>query len=140
MAKKAQAMEAAAGSAEARPGIAAYVPVVVGWIVPGGGHFYLRRWGRGALLLASVGIMFFLGLAMYGKLYTPKASDIVDTLAWMANIGAGGFYLGAKFFGYSVPEPQSAVGDYGTKFLLVAGLLNMLVMLDAWDIAIGKKE
>ena len=118
----------------------AYAPVVAAWLMPGGGHFWLRQWGRGALLLASVAVMFFLGLGMRGKIYRPNPGDIVDTLAWLADIGAGGLYLAARFFGYDVPEPPTAVSDYGTKFLLVAGLLNMLVMLDAFDIASGKKS
>ncbi len=120
--------------------LAAYVPVVAGWILPGGGHFWQRKWGRGALLLLSVVVMFLLGLAMHGKIYRANPADIVDTLAWLANLGAGGLYLAAKFFGYDVPEPPSAVADYGTKFLLTAGLLNALAMLDAYDIAVGKKN
>ena len=122
------------------PNLAAYVPVVVGWIIPGGGHFWQRKWGRGALLLSSVAVMFVLGLAMRGKIYRANPADIVDTLAWMANLGAGGLYLAARLFGYEVPEPPSAVADYGTKFLLTAGLLNALVLLDAYDIAVGKKD
>lgn len=132
---KVGAVEAPAVKADA----AAYAAVAIGLIIPGGGHFYLRKWGRGVLLLCSVLTMFLFGLAMRGKLYKPNPGDIVDTLAWLADLGAAGLYFGARFFGYDVAEPQSAVGDYGTKFLLVAGLLNMLVMLDAWDIAVGKK-
>jgi len=119
---------------------AAYLPVAVGWLVPGGGHFVLRRWGRGAVLAACVAAMFLLGLMMRGKLYTYNRADIVDTAAWLADLGAGGLYLAARFFGYDAPDPASAVADYGTKFLLTAGLLNMLVMLDAWDLAAGKKR
>lgn len=119
---------------------AAYAPVVAGWLLPGGGHFWQRKWGRGALLLVSIAAMFALGLAMRGKLYRYNPADIVDTLAWLADLGAGGLYFAAGFFGYNVPEPPSAVADYGTKYLLVAGLLNMLAVLDAYDIAVGKKN
>ena len=119
---------------------AAYLPVLAGWLVPGGGHFWQRKWGRGALLLVSVVTMFLLGLAMCGKMYRYNPGDIVDTLAWLADLGSGGLYLAAKFFSYDVPEPPSAAADYGTKFLLTAGLLNALAMLDAYDIAAGRKD
>jgi len=124
----------------AKVSIAAYLAVAAGWVLPGGGHFWQRKWGRGGLLFVSVAAMFLLGLAMRGKLYRYNPADIVDTLAWLADLGAGGLYLAAKFLGYDVPEPPSAAADYGTKFLLTAGLLNALAMLDAYDIAVGKKE
>lgn len=123
-----------------RQNYAAYLPVVAGWLVPGGGHFWQRKWYRGTLLLVSVATMFLLGLSMHGKMYRYNPGDIVDTLAWLADLSAGGLYLGAKLFGYDVPEPPSAAADYGTKFLLTAGLLNALAMLDAYDIALGKKD
>ena len=118
----------------------AYLPVATGWVLPGGGHFWQGRWGRGALLLVSVLGMFLVGLGLRGKLYSFNSSDIVDTLAWMADLGAGGLFLAARFFGYEVPEPPSAMADYGTKFLLTAGLLNALAMLDAYDIAVKRKD
>ena len=122
------------------PGWRAYLPVVTGWLVPGGGHFWQRRWGRGVLLLVSVLGMFLLGLGLRGKLYAFNGDDIVDTLGWMANLGAGGLFLAARLLGYEVPEPPSAMADYGTKFLLTAGLLNALAMLDAYDIAAKRKN
>ena len=118
----------------------AYVPVVTGWFLPGGGHLCQRRWGRGALLLVSILGMFLIGLGLRGKLYSFNAEDIVDTLGWMANLGAGGLFLAARLLGYEVPEPPSAMADYGTKFLLTAGLLNALAMLDAYDIALKRKD
>ena len=134
MSKKSETTE------RAKRNYAAYLPVLAGWLVPGGGHFWQRKWGRGALLLVSVVTMFLLGLAMRGKMYRYNPGDIVDTLAWLADLGAGGLYLAAKFFGYEVPEPPSASADYGTKFLLTAGLLNALAMLDAHDIAMRRKD
>ncbi len=114
--------------------------VVMGWVIPGLGHFGQRRWARGAILAVCVAAMFALGLAMHGKIYQFNPGDIVDTAAWLANLGAGGLYIAAKFLGYQVPEPSSASADYGTKFLLTAGLLNALVLLDAYDLAVGKKN
>ncbi len=117
-----------------------YVIASAGWVFPGAGHFLQRRWARGALLAVSVVAMFALGLAAHGKIYPYNPADIVDMAGWLANLGAGGLYLVAKFLGYEVPEPASASADYGTKFLLTAGLLNMLVIMDAFDLAIGRKK
>lgn len=122
------------------PGPAVYLPVIGGWILPGGGHLWQRRWGRGALLFISIMGMFLAGLGLRGKLYSYNPGDIVDTLAWLADLGAGGLFFAARLLGYDVPEPQSAMADYGTKFLLTAGLLNALAMLDAYDIAAKHKN
>jgi hypothetical protein len=118
----------------------AWALILLGWVVPGGGHFALRRWGRGAILAACVVAMFLLGLALRGKLYQYNPADFVETAGWLANLGAVGLYAAARFFGYQVPEPPSAVADYGTKFLLTAGLLNVLLLLDVYDLATGKKS
>jgi hypothetical protein len=122
------------------PGFAAYIPAALGWVVPGGGHFWQRRWGRGALLLGAILAMFLTGLGLRGKLYSYNPADFVDTLGWMADLGGGGMFFLARFIGYEVPEPPSAMADYGTKFLLTAGLLNALAMLDAYDIAAKHKD
>lgn len=117
-----------------------YLPAALGWILPGGGHFAQGKWGRGLLLFSSVMGMFLCGMAMRGKLYSYNPADIVDTLAWLADIGAGGLFFAARFMGYEVPEPATALADYGTKFLLTAGLLNALIMIDAYDIAAKFKD
>ncbi len=114
-------------------------PVVAAWLIPGGGHFWQRRWGRGALLLVSIGAMFLLGVAMGGRLFKLVPSNIVETLGFLSDICSGLLFLAAKFVGYDRPEVASPIADFGTKFILVAGLLNVLGILDAYDIAIGKK-
>jgi len=116
------------------------VPVVAAWLIPGGGHLWQRRWGRGALLLASIGAMFLLGVAMGGRLFKLMPSNIVETLGFLSDICSGLLFLAAKFAGYDPPEVASPIADFGTKFILVAGLLNVLGILDAYDIAIGKKS
>ena len=113
--------------------------LVAAWLLPGGGHFLQRRWGRGALLLGAIGLMFFLGLAMGGRFFQPAPGNLVESLAYLGDLGSGLFYLGAKFLGYHVSPSASPSADYGTKFLLVAGLLNVLCILDAYDIAVGNK-
>jgi hypothetical protein len=98
-------------------------PVALGWLVPGGGHFLLKRTGRALLLAASITCMFALGLAMRGAMF---ASGIL--------------YLLTTWLGYSQPDVAGQVHDYGTKFLVTAGLLNVLAMVDAYEIAGGRKS
>jgi len=144
MAKKAEVQSRPAqrdeGAAAEKNNYTPYLLAAAGWVVPGAGHFWQRRWARGLLLAISVAAMFLFGLAMRGKMYNYNPADFVDVAGWLADLGSGGLYLAARFFGYDVPEPSSASGDYGTKFLLTAGLLNVLVMLDAYDVAAGRKK
>ena len=119
-------------------------PVLLGWIVPGGGHFLLKRAGRGALILVSVTLMFFFGMFMRGMMFTPEKGDILTTLinygGFVGDLASGALYIGATMFGYAQPDAAGAVHDYGTKFLVTAGLLNILAMVDAYEIAAGRKN
>ena len=112
---------------------------IVGWMVPGGGHFLQKRWGRGALLAASVTSMFVLGLLMQGKVYSANFGDILDVLGFVGDLGAGGLYLLTRAVDWGHGSINLATADYGTKFIIVAGLLNVISAVDAHDIAIGKK-
>ncbi len=134
------ASKQAANSSSLEPSLPV-VPVLAAWLIPGGGHLWQRHWGRGGLLLFSVGSMFALGLAMRGRFFelTP-ATNLVETLGFLGDLGTGLLFLGARFFGYDQDVMASPMADYGTKFLLVAGLLNILCILDAYDIATGKKS
>jgi hypothetical protein len=130
---------------EALPPVSKWAPVVaLAWIVPGGGHFLLKRPGRGALLAASVAAMFLLGLMMRGALFSPQTGDILTTVIYVGgfigNFMSGIFYFLAVWLGYSQADVAGHVHDYGTKFLVAAGLLNVLAMVDAFEIATGKKE
>ena len=130
---------------EALPPPSKWAPVVaLAWIVPGGGHFLPKRPGRGALLAASVAAMFLLGLMMRGALFSPQTGDILTTVIYVGgfigNFMSGIFYFLAVWLGYSQADVAGHVHDYGTKFLVAAGLLNVLAMVDAFEIATGKKE
>jgi hypothetical protein len=115
-------------------------PLIAAWLIPGGGHFLQRRWGRGALLLASIAILFVAGVTMQGRLFKLIPSNFVETLGFAGDLCSGFLFIAVKLAGYNVGETGSPMADYGTKFILVAGLLNVLCMLDAYDIAIGKKN
>ena len=111
----------------------------VGWFIPGAGHLIQRRWIRGLLLMSSIVIMFVLGLAMQGHIYQPNGGDILDILGYIGDIGAGGMYILAQAMSWGQGAISHATADYGTKYLIVAGLLNFISAADAYHIAIGKK-
>ena len=114
--------------------------IVAAWLLPGGGHLLQRRWGRGALLLGSICLLFFLGLAMGGRFFHASPGNFVETLGSLGDFCSGLLFLGARFSGYDPLPVAAPAADYGTKFLLVAGLLNVLCILDAFDIAVGNKS
>jgi len=127
------------------PPIGQWVPAVaLGWLIPGGGHFLLKRTGRGALLLASVTGMFLCGLMMQGAMFHPQQGDMLTTLintgGWIGDLCSGVLYLLSVCFGYNQPDTAGHVHDYGTKFLVTAGLLNILAMVDAFEIAAERKD
>jgi hypothetical protein len=127
------------------PPLGTWAPaVLLGWLVPGGGHLLLRRTGRGLLLLAAITFMFLCGLMMRGAFFTPQTGDLLTTLintgGFIGNLCSGLLYLLSVAFGYNQPDMAGAVHDYGTKFLVAAGLLNILAMVDVYDIAAGRKD
>ena len=122
-----------------------WVPVLaLSWFIPGGGHFLLKRSGRGALVAFCVGAMFLLGLAMRGAMFQPQTGDLLTTVIYVggfiADIASGLPYFAATWLGYNQPDVAGHVHDYGTKFLVAAGLLNVLAMVDAFEIAVGRKD
>jgi hypothetical protein len=120
-------------------GMAAMAPLI-GWLIPGAGHLVQKRWIRGLLLMGSVAGMFAFGLAMQGKVYQSNTGDLLDILGFIGDLGSGAFYFMARIFDWGGTSITSAVADYGTKFIVVAGLLNIMAAVDAYHIAIGKKQ
>jgi hypothetical protein len=122
-----------------------WLPVVgLAWLIPGGGHFLLKRTWRGAILFSSVLFAFLIGLLTRGTLFQPQTGDLFTTLIYcggfVGNLSSGIFYLLTVWMGYAQPDIAGHVHDYGTKFLVAAGLLNILAMVDAYEIAAGKKQ
>jgi hypothetical protein len=111
----------------------------IAWLIPGAGHLIQKRWIRGGLLMASIVAMFLLGLAMQGRVYKPNGGDILDMLGFVGNLGGGGLYILTRTLDWGHGAIAHATADYGTKFLIVAGLLNFIAVADAYHIAIGKK-
>jgi hypothetical protein len=118
--------------------------VLLAWAVPGGGHFILKKYGRAGLLAFSIIVMFLFGLMMRGQFLKPQGGDLLNILIYyggfICNLATGLPYLLASWLGYSQGDVAGAVYDYGTKFLVTAGLLNVLAMVDAYEIASGGKS
>ncbi len=112
----------------------------IGWLVPGAGHIIQKRWIRGVLLLISIFALFILGLLMQGRIYKANGGDILDMLGFIGDLGAGGLYIVTLARDWGQGAIAFATADYGTKFMIVAGLLNFIAVADAYHIAIGKKQ
>jgi len=128
--------------AQPLPGEKSSLPVLVllvGWLIPGGGHFLLGKWVRGLLLFASILIMFLIGISFQGKLYTPNTGDILDILGFVGQVGMGALYMIARFANLGASSVTITVGDYATKALIFAGLLNIISAVDAHSLANGRK-
>ena len=118
----------------------AVIAPAVGWLIPGAGHIIQRRWIRGVLLLISISTLFVLGLMMQGHIYKANGGDILDILGFIGDLGAGGMYVVTLAMNWGQGAIAFAIADYGTKFMIVAGLLNFIAVADAYHIAIGKKQ
>ena len=116
-----------------------YLPLIVGWLVPGGGHFLQGKWVCGTLLAVSIVAMFVLGLAMQGKLYT-SAQDILGILGMAGDMGTGLLYLVSRALGLGSQPTQTTFADYGKVFIVVAGLLNIIAAVDAHNLRTGRKQ
>jgi hypothetical protein len=115
------------------------VAPLVGWLVPGGGHFLQKKFVRGALLMFSVLSMFAIGLMMEGRVYEPNTGDVLDMLGFVGDLGNGALYFMARLLDWGRGAVHMASADYGTKYIIVSGLLNIIAAVDAHHIAIGKK-
>jgi hypothetical protein len=127
--------------AEAQPlSMMAVLAPALGWLIPGAGHIIQRRWIRGLLLFVSIATLFLLGLAMQGRIYKANGGDILDMLGFVGDVGAGALYIVTLANDWGQGAIAFATADYGTKFMIVAGLLNFIAVADAYHIAIGKKR
>jgi hypothetical protein len=113
---------------------------VAAWIVPGLGHLLLRRWGRAVVFFIAVGGLSLMGYLMRGDVFPPHSGDSFGTLGFLADAGSGVFYLFAHFFEAAGPDISRAAGDYGTRFIAAAGIVNLLSIFDAYEIAVGRRS
>jgi hypothetical protein len=125
--------------AAVEPGWVAFV-CVLAWLIPGAGHLLQKRRDKGIVFLIAIPLMFAIGLYLSGRLFPLEANDPLVFLGAIANRGVGLPYLIARMMdaGAGIVTDQSY--EYGNTFLMTAGLLNFLVILDVFDIAMGRKS
>ena len=109
------------------------------WIVPGAGHLWLGRRQKGFTFLVALPLMFAIGLALAGRLFPFQLTDLLVCLEALAELGIGLPYFAASALGFGAGEVRTVTYEYGNAFLIVAGLLNLLVVIDAYDVARGRK-
>ena len=112
---------------------------LAGWLIPGAGHLIQGKWVRALLLFLSIVTMFFIGIGLKGKVYSPNTGDLLDILNFAGDLGTGLLYGLARILDLGQASVQVAVADYGTKFIVVAGLLNIVAAVDAHSLASGRK-
>ena len=125
--------------AERAPVAPSLIVCLVAWIVPGAGHLWQRRTQKGLVFLVALPLMFAIGLLLGGRLFPFELGQPLVALAAFANLGLGIPYFIASGLGLGPGLVTAASYEYGNAFLIVSGLLNMLVVLDAYDIALGRK-
>ena len=135
----AQREDAAKKTADAKANRLGYMALIAGWLIPGAGHLLLKRWVRGALILACISCMFVLGIMMGARLYAPNTADLLDMLGFLGDLGSGLLYFVGHGLGLGQAPVQVVTADYGAKFVVVAGLLNLISAVDAHSIAVGRK-
>jgi len=127
-------------SNEESKSFAAGIVLIAGWLVPGLGHLLQGFWIRAVLLFVSIVSMFALGLAMHGKIYAPNTGELLDMLGFIGDLGNLGLYVLSSLFGWGQNIVQVVTADYGTKFIVVAGLLNFISAVDAHSLKLGRKR
>jgi hypothetical protein len=113
---------------------------VAAWLIPGLGHLLLKRKWRALILFASIITMFALGLAMQGQFFSTSYASYLQTLGYYGELCVGLAMPVAKFFGYPGGDLFFVSSDFGTAYLVAAGMLNALAVLDCYDIAMGRKN
>lgn len=109
------------------------------WMVPGAGHLWLGRQPKGLIFLIALPLMFAIGLGIDGRLFPFDLSAPLVMLAAWADLGVGLPYFVAVALGLGDGQVRAMTYEYGNAFLIVAGLLNVLVVIDAYDVALGRK-
>ena len=112
---------------------------LAGWLVPGLGHALMKMWGRAVACFLTVGVLVILGAGMRGNVFNSSGNDAFDSLGYLADLGTGTFYMLARALERDGSDVSRAEGDYGTRFLATAGVLNLLAALHAYEAARGRK-
>src|SRR5882672_2256997 len=112
---------------------------LMGWMIPGLGHALLKMWGRAIAIFLAVGLLVYLGAGMRGNLFAPGGDDAFTRMGFAADLRSGAFYYAARYMESGGPDVSHSDGDYGTRFLATAGVLNLLAALHDYEAARGRK-
>jgi TM2 domain-containing membrane protein YozV len=110
------------------------------WLVPGLGHFLLGRTGRAILFFIAVGGLAMTGFQMRGNVFSSHYSDLFGMVGYLTDMASGVFYLLARLVERAGPDVSRAAGDYGTRFIATAGVVNLVAVIDAYEIAAGRRS
>jgi hypothetical protein len=127
------------GATAARSALA-LLAAIAAWLVPGLGHLLLGRWGRALAFFAAVGGLVVTGYLLRGNVFPPHSGDPFGTLGFLADAGTGTFYYFSRWFEAAGPDVSRASGDYGTRFIAAAGVVNVLAVLDVIEISTGRRS
>lgn len=140
IASEAQPSPTVATHAAVRANPLAMPMAIAAWMVPGLGHLMLRRRGRAITFFAAVAGLAVTGYVMRGNVFPLRSNDPFGTLGFLADAGSGVFYLFSRVFEAAGPDVSRAAGDYGTRFIAAAGVVNILSAIDAYEIASGRRS
>jgi len=129
----------AAGAERANP-VLAVAAAALGWFVPGFGHLLLRRWLKAVVYFFAVASLAIVGLIMRGNVFHSNGADAFEILGFLADLGNGIFYFLADKISPAGADVAHAAGDYGTRLIASAGVLNLLCVLEAFETALHRRE
>lgn len=124
---------------EAKRGVLAPVAALAAWILPGAGHLILGRWGRALGFLIAVAGLAITGAVLRGNIFAPHSGDLFGTLGFLADAASGACYYVARLLETAGPDVSRAAGDCGTRFIAAAGVVNLLAVFDALEIASARR-
>lgn len=133
------ASDLAPASEHKRRDARALVIAAAAWLLPGLGHALLKMWGRALVCFSTVAVLVILGSGMRGNIFSRNGEDAFAKLGYIADLGAGSFYFVAQALEPRGPDVSHANGDYGTRLLATAGVLNMLAALHAYEVSRARK-
>jgi hypothetical protein len=113
---------------------------LAGWAVPGLGHAFLKCWGRALGFFAAVAGLALTGALMHGYIYEMHADDPFARLGFYTQAASGVFYFAARYVESTGPDLSRAAGEFGTRFIAAAGIVNLLSVLDAFEIGRGRRR
>lgn len=129
--------ETTSADANSRPHAATFV--LAAWIAPGLGHLLQRSWTKAAAFFIAVAGLAGFGYAVHGAVFAAGSDGSLGTLGFLADIGCGAIYVLARLFGSAGADLSHAAGDYGSRLIAAAGIVNVLAIIDAFETA-GRRK